>query len=65
LPKRPFGCFAREGAAFEVARAANLSKNTDYLVAGSKSGSVKMRAAEKHGTPILDENAFPRLLGKR
>jgi DNA ligase (NAD+) len=45
--------------------AGSVSKNTDYLVAGSSPGSTKMRAAEKHGTPILDEEAFLRLLGKR
>jgi len=43
----------------------SVSKNTDYLVAGANPGSTKMRAAEKHGTPILDEEAFRRLLGKR
>jgi len=45
--------------------AGSVSKNTDYLVAGASPGSTKMRAAEKHGTPILDEEAFLRLLGRR
>ncbi len=45
--------------------AGSVSKSTDYLVAGASPGSTKMRAAEKHGTPILDEEAFLRLLGKR
>ena len=44
--------------------AGSVSKNTDYLVAGAKPGSAKMRAAEKHGTKILDEEAFLKLLGK-
>jgi len=45
--------------------AGSVSKSTDYLVAGANPGSTKMRAAEKHGTPILDEEAFLRLLGRR
>ena len=44
--------------------AGSVSKNTDYLVAGASPGSTKMRAAEKHGTEVLDEEAFLRLIGK-
>ena len=43
----------------------SVSKSTDYLVVGSEPGGTKKRAAEKHGTPILDEEAFLRLLGRR
>lgn len=42
----------------------SVSKNTDFLVAGSEPGAGKMRSAEKHATPILDEDAFLRLLGE-
>jgi DNA ligase (NAD+) len=57
---------AQEAIRREGGKAAgSVSKNTDYLVAGASPGSTKMRAAEKHGTPILDEEAFLRLLGKR
>jgi len=44
--------------------ASGVSANTDYLVAGAKPGGTKMRAAEKHKTPILDEKAFLKLVGK-
>jgi len=57
---------AQEAIRREGGKAAgSVSKSTDYLVAGSSPGSTKMRAAEKHGTPILDEEAFLRLLGRR
>jgi len=57
---------AQEAVRREGGKAAgSVSKSTDYLVAGASPGSTKMRAAEKHGTPILDEEAFLRLLGKR
>jgi DNA ligase (NAD+) len=41
--------------------AGSVSKKTDYLVAGEKAGS-KLAAAEKLGIPVLDEDAFRRLL---
>jgi DNA ligase (NAD+) len=44
--------------------ASSVSANTDYLVFGAKPGGTKMRAAEKHKTPILDENAFLKLVGR-
>jgi DNA ligase (NAD+) len=44
--------------------ASSVSANTNYLVAGAKPGGTKMRAAEKHTTPILDEKAFLKLVGK-
>ena len=44
--------------------ASSVSANTDYLVAGAKPGGTKMRAAEKHKTSILDEQAFLKLVGK-
>ncbi|MGB2779905.1 MAG: NAD-dependent DNA ligase LigA [Phycisphaerae bacterium] len=57
---------AQEAVRREGGKAAgSVSKNTDYLVAGAKPGSMKMRAAEKHGTEILDETAFVRLVGRK
>ena len=41
--------------------AGSVSANTDYLVAGEKAGT-KLAAAEKLGVPVLDEEAFRRLL---
>jgi DNA ligase (NAD+) len=41
--------------------AGSVSKQTDYLVAGEKAGS-KLARAEKLGVPVLDEDAFRRLL---
>ncbi len=40
----------------------SVSKTTDYLVAGEKVGASKLKAAEKHGTAIIDEAALLRLL---
>jgi DNA ligase (NAD+) len=58
--------FSRQ-AAEEAIRAAgghaagSVSKATDYLVAGEKAGS-KLATAERLGIPVLDEEAFRRLL---
>jgi DNA ligase (NAD+) len=41
----------------------SVSKKTDYLVVGASPGGTKMRAAEKHGTPILTEEEFLKLVG--
>jgi len=38
---------------------------TDYLVTGANPGLSKTRAAEKHGTEVLDEDAFLNLVGHR
>ncbi len=42
----------------------SVSSKTDYLVVGANPGAGKTRAAEKHGTDILDEQAFLKLVGK-
>ncbi|WP_407073430.1 NAD-dependent DNA ligase LigA [Sinomonas sp. ASV486] len=39
----------------------SVSKKTDYVVAGENAGS-KLDKAEQYGVPILDEDAFRRLL---
>jgi DNA ligase (NAD+) len=39
----------------------SISGQTDYLVAGDKAGS-KLAKAEKLGVPVLDEDAFRRLV---
>jgi len=43
--------------------ASSVSANTDYLVIGSNPGASKTRAAEKHGTQVLDEEGFLKMLG--
>ena len=59
--------FDRPGAE-EAIRAAggkpggSVSKKTDYLVAGDNAGS-KLAKAQELGVPVLDEDAFRRLLG--
>jgi DNA ligase (NAD+) len=42
-----------------------VSAKTDYLVVGQKPGSSKLRAAEKHGTRQIGEDAFLRLIGRK
>jgi DNA ligase (NAD+) len=60
------GGYDRQGAE-EAIRAAggkpggSVSKKTDYLVAGENAGSKLAKAAEL-GVPVLDEEAFTRLL---
>jgi DNA ligase (NAD+) len=42
----------------------SVTKKTDYVVVGESPGS-KLRKAEEYGVPILDEQAFARLLRER
>ncbi len=42
----------------------SVSKSTDYLVAGDKTGKTKLAAAEKNNVTILDEIAFEQLLSR-
>ncbi len=41
-----------------------VSKETDYLVAGSDPGSAKLERAQKLGVKIIDEKEFLKLIGK-
>jgi DNA ligase (NAD+) len=41
---------------------ASVSKATSYLVVGAEPGDAKVKAAAKHGTPVVDEAAFLKLL---
>lgn len=41
----------------------SVSKKTDYVVAGENAGS-KLDKAEQYGVPVLDEDAFRRLLAE-
>jgi DNA ligase (NAD+) len=45
--------------------ASSVSAKTDFLVVGATPGGTKMRAAEKHGTRILDEKGFRALVGMK
>jgi len=42
----------------------SVSGNTDYLVMGEDPGDAKRNDAEEHGTEVLGEDAFVKLLGK-
>jgi DNA ligase (NAD+) len=52
---------ALEGLGAKVAD--SVSKKTTGVVAGEEPGASKLKGAEKHGTPVLDEAALKRLLG--
>ena len=43
----------------------SVSGNTDYLVCGEDPGNSKTQGAEKHGTPVLNEDEFLELMGKK
>lgn len=40
----------------------SVSRSTDYLVAGEKTGKTKLAAAKKHGVEVLDEAGLEALL---
>ena len=40
-----------------------MSKKTDYLLSGEKTGS-KLAKAKKLGVEVLDEEAFQKLIGQ-
>lgn len=40
----------------------SVSKSTDYLVAGEKTGKAKLSAAEKHDVTVIDEAGLAKLL---
>lgn len=46
------------GGTFQTA----VGKDTDYLVAGGKTGASKLKKAAQYGTKVLDEQAFLELL---
>ena len=42
----------------------SVSKSTDYLVAGEKTGKTKLSAAQDHGVQILSESDLNTLLAQ-
>lgn len=63
-----FEGFSREEAEAMVRRVggktgSSVSKKTGFVVAGEKPGS-KLKAAEEHGVPVIDEAEFLRRVGK-
>lgn len=49
-------------AAHSGKNAGSISGNTDYLLAGDKSGPEKMKKAEKLGTTVISEEQFYKLI---
>ncbi|MFO7821316.1 MAG: NAD-dependent DNA ligase LigA [Lentisphaeria bacterium] len=43
----------------------SISGNTDYLICGEDPGASKTRGAEKHDTPVLNEEEFLELIGRK
>jgi DNA ligase (NAD+) len=61
---KPRGDVARDIEAAGGKVVGSVSKKTDYLVAGDKTGKAKLTAAEKHGVEVLDEAALQLLLAR-
>jgi DNA ligase (NAD+) len=40
-----------------------ITYRTDYLVAGTKTGAVKMNAARSHGVQVIDEDTLLKMIG--
>jgi DNA ligase (NAD+) len=60
--------FTREDAEAEVKKrggkaAGSVSKQTTFVVAGEKAGS-KLEKAQKLGVPVIDEDAFLKMIGR-
>lgn len=41
----------------------SISKKTDYVLAGDNMGPAKLEKAQKLGVPVIDENAFLKMIG--
>ncbi len=61
---QPRSAFAKRITAAGGKVTGSVSKKTDYLVAGDKTGKTKLAAAEKHGVEVVDEAGLLALLGE-
>ena len=41
----------------------SISKKTDFVLAGDNMGPAKLEKAQKLGVPVIDENAFLKMIG--